>query len=162
MTSPQPAPADDVLLAPKSRAALLDLAKFMGMSGEADALRGDLRTERILPRLKRVLGLLGLPISTGRGVPGIVVTLLPSAAASWPAGSVAVEWRPSAELTALEDDCDLGDAVDHFTRSAGESLETALTAILRKSGLHVIIDSQFRGVIVADTRPVDHLEALQL
>ncbi|MFE5583121.1 hypothetical protein [Kitasatospora sp. NPDC056531] len=116
---------------------LLELAEFLGLGKETEALRGDLRTERILPRLKRALDLLGLPISTGHGVPGIAVTLLERAIAGWPAGSVAVEWRPGASLIALDDEADAGDAVDRFTRGVVTSVEEALGAVLRRSGLRV-------------------------
>ncbi|MFD0396936.1 hypothetical protein ACFVHI_02500 [Kitasatospora sp. NPDC127121] len=160
-TLPEPdTTADD--LSPERRQDLLELAEFIGLDDAAEGLRGDMRTERILPRLKRALDLIGLPISTGPDTPGVVVTLLGTAAASWQAGSVAVEWRPSAALITLDDEADAGDPVDHFTRSVYETLDTALAATLRKAGLHVLIDSQFGGVIIADTRPVDHLNSLGL
>lgn len=138
---------------------LLEFAEFLGLDKEAEELRGEARTERILPRLKRALDLAGLPIGTGG--PGITVTLLP-AAAGWPAGSVAVEWSVGADLDALDQDSDVGDTVDRFTRAIATAMDAALGAILRQAGLHILTDSQFSGVIVADIRPLDGAEVLGL
>jgi hypothetical protein len=151
--------SDGASLRSERRNDLLELAEFLGLDAEADELRGDARTERILPRLDRALRLAGLPISTGG--PGVTVTLLP-AAAGWPAGSVAVEWNVGADLDALGQDAIAGDTVDRFTRSIVTSMEAALGAILRQAGLRILTDSQFSGVIVADTRPLDGAEVLGL
>ncbi|MGW4806429.1 hypothetical protein [Kitasatospora sp. NPDC004272] len=147
-------------LGPERRQELLELADFLGMTDEAEGMRGDMRTERILPRLKRALDLVGLPVSTTPDTPGIVVTLMGKASAGWPSGSVAVSWRPGADLTALDDEAEIGDPADRFARAVDQTLDVALAAILRNAGLRVLTDSQFSGVIIADTRPADDLEAL--
>ncbi|MEU4301919.1 hypothetical protein [Kitasatospora aureofaciens] len=153
---------DDPDLSPERRQDLLELAEFLGLQEEAEGLRGDMRTEQILPRLKRALDLAGLPISTGTGTPGVTVTLLPTASVGWPAGSLAVEWRVGADLDALDQDADAGDPVDSFARTVTEGMEAALAAILRKAGLRIITDSQFGGAIVAGVMPAKGTDTLGL
>ncbi len=145
---------------PDSRS-LLEFAEFLGMDEEAEQLRGDLRTERILPRLKRALDLAGLPISTGPGVPGVRV--FPGSDRDvFPAGSVRVAWNEGADLDAMIDTAEPGSPADVLCLAVTSTMDKALDTILQAAGLRTIVDSLHGSVVVADTMMFPGAEELGL
>ena len=94
---------------------LLEFAEFLGLDKEAEELRGEARTERILPRLKRALDLAGLPIGTGG--PGITT---PCASSSSSTTSIARPGhceRPPAVPAARADHRSAGDLPPRHTKT---------------------------------------------
>ncbi|MFD9597139.1 hypothetical protein ACFWA9_30905 [Kitasatospora sp. NPDC059973] len=128
---------------------LLEFAEFLGMDEEAEQLRGDLRTERILPRLKRALDLAGLPVSPGAGVPGVRV--MAERSAGFPAGAVRVAWNEGADLDAMIDTAAPGSPADVMCQVVTSTMDKALDIILQAAGLRTIVDSLHGSVVVADT-----------
>ncbi|MFG2918381.1 hypothetical protein ACGF0D_36545 [Kitasatospora sp. NPDC048298] len=140
---------------------VLELAEFLGMDEETEQLRGDLRTERILSRLKRALDLAGLPISTGPGAPGVRV--LPG----WdndiyPAGSVRVAWNEGADLDAMIETAKPDSPADILCQAVTSAMDRALDTILQAAGLRTIVDSLDGFVVVADTMTIPGAEELGL
>jgi hypothetical protein len=128
----------------------LEFAEFLSMDEEAEQLRGDLRAERILPRLKRALHLAGLPISTGPGVPGVRVFRGPGDDI-FPAGSVRVAWNEGADLDAVIETAKPGSPADVLCQAVTSTMDKALDTILQAAGLRTIVDSLHGFVVVADT-----------
>ncbi|MFF4926113.1 hypothetical protein ACFY4B_36545 [Kitasatospora sp. NPDC001261] len=140
---------------------LLEFAEFLGLEEQAEQLRGDLRTERILPRLKRALDLAGLPISTGPGVPGVRVFPGPADDA-FPAGSLRVAWQEGADLDAMIDTAEPGSPADVLCQAVTSTMDKALDTILQAAGLRTIVDSLDGFVVVAGTTTLPGAEELGL